>query len=460
MMMSYGLNYKCYSFAVLALLLVGASTVVSAQGRDTTRIPSGVVLGTRYTVLQRPLLAVRPVGGDPGLGATAQQVTQILERDLDYSDRFQIVATPATLATGEVKYDLWRSLNVVFLVSAELEPSGDGSRLAVTVHDVPFTRVKQTQSFALPAVSSPQFRMAVHAVSDEIVRWLTGQPGAAASRIAYTRWLGNSYELWIVDSDGENARRLISAPGAIYSPTFSPDGRKLAYGARRGEHGRVELRERDLVTNEERVISDRPLMSFTPSYAPDGKRIAFSIAIGSGNEIHDYDLEKRCCMRRLTRGPRSDVSPTYSPDGSRIAFHSDRAGQSHIYVMSAEGGEATLLTPYTFGDRAFFTSPDWSPTSNEIVFHGESRGGYQIMVADASRPGSARQVTDSGNNEDPSWAPDGKHVVYAGVGRGGSGLYVIDTQSGRIRTLVSGARIQMPEWSGSLAPAAVARATN
>jgi TolB protein len=128
--------------------------------------------------------------------------------------------------------------------------------------------------------------------------------------------------------------------------------------------------------------------------------------------------------------------------------------------MSAEGGEASLVTPYTFGNRAFFTSPDWSPTGDMIAFHGESLHGYQIMIADVSRPGSARQITDSGNNEDPSWAPDGRHIVYAGVGRGGSGLYVIDTQSGRIRTLVSGARIQMPEWSGSLAPAAVARAGN
>jgi len=460
MMMSYGLSNKRFSFALMAVLLVFAASAASAQGGDTTRIPTGVVLGTRYTVLQRPLLAIRPVGGDPALAATAQQVTQILERDLDYSDRFQIVATPANLATGEVSYELWRSLNVVFLVAAELAPSGAGSTLTVTVHDIPFTRAKQTQSFVLPAAGSPEFRMAVHTVSDEIVRWLTGQPGAAASRIAYTRWVGSNYELWIVDSDGENARRIISAPGAIYSPTFSPDGRRIAYGARRGEFGRVELRERDLVTNEERVISNRPLMSFTPSYAPNGKRIAFSIAIGSGNEIHDYDLEKNCCMRRLTRGPRSDVSPTYSPDGSRIAFHSDRAGQSHIYVMSAEGGEATLITPYTFGNRAFFTSPDWSPTGTEIAFHGESLGGYQIMIADAARPGSARQITDRGSNEDPSWAPDGRHLVYAGVGRGGSGLYVIDTQSGRIRTLVSGSRIQMPEWSGSLTPAAVARADN
>jgi len=153
-----------------------------------------------------------------------------------------------------------------------------------------------------------------------------------------------------------------------------------------------------------------------------------------------------------------DVAPSPSSDGRKLVFQSDRLGQSHIFVADVAGGQATLLTPY--GSNVRYLMPDWSPVGNEIVFTGESSGGYQLMIADARRPGSADQITETGNNEDPSWAPDGKHIVFSGVGSGGSGLYVIDRNSGRRRLLVSGGKLQMPEWSAHLAGAPPSAAGN
>ncbi len=437
-------------------LLLLALVTTQAAAQDTTKVPTGVRLSTTYSVIRRPLVAVRPPSGDvdPNI---AQQVGTMLQQDLDYSDAFTMGQTPAALASGPLDYGQWSSLNVVFVVASELAPSGQGYLLNVELHDVPFTTIKQKQAFALPAGSAPDFRLAVHAVSDELVRWMTGKPGAAASRIALTRWTPNGSELVIVDSDGENKRRIMTSSEKFYSPAWSPDGRKLAYSVMNSA-GRRELRERDLGGGSERVISNRSLISYTPAYAPDGKRIAFSFAIGNGNEIHDVDLERGGAPRRITQiqSRWSDVSPTYSPDGKRIAFSSDRLGQSHIFVTSAEGGQATALTPFSV-TRVKFVAPDWSPTTNEVVFHGESRGGFHLMIVDANRGGSAIQITDTGSNEDPSWAPDGRHIVFTGVGSDGSGLYVIDRQTGRTRKLVSGDSLKMPEWSGRLAtPSSVA----
>jgi TolB protein len=280
-----------------------------------------------------------------------------------------------------------------------------------------------------------------------VVRTITGQPGVAATRVAYVRKNGNTYELLLVDSDGENPERVLSNGGGIYSPAWSPDGKRIAYGIR-AQSGNVELHERDLATGRVRVISSRPEMSFAASYSPDGKKLALTLTVGSiAQEIDEYDLERYCCLKRLTRGPRDDLNPSYSADGTRIAFNSSRLGQLHVYVMPAAGGEATLLTPYTYGEHAHFAAPDWSPASDEIAFTGQSRGGYQIMIANAGRPGIARQLTSSGDNKDPSWGPDGRHLVFTGVGRDGSGLYVIDTQTGKMRRLVSGGRLQLADWS-------------
>ncbi|MGH7466884.1 MAG: hypothetical protein ACRENP_02760, partial [Longimicrobiales bacterium] len=414
----------------LAVVLTMASPLAA---QDTTRIPTGVRLSTRYSVLKRPLVAVRPATGtaDPSV---MQQVTTILQQDIDYSDRFEIGQTPSALTSGSVDYSQWNSLNVVFVVASEMILSGTGYRLHVDLHDVPFGKVKESKAFELPTANAHNFRLAVHAVADELVRWMSGQPGAAASRIAFTRWTTNGSELLVVDSDGENLQRVLISTEKFYSPAWSPNGQRMAYSIRTGI-GRVELRERDMTAGRDRVISNRSVLAYTPAYSPDGRRLAFAFAIGNGTEVHEIDLERSGSPRRLTESRWSDAAPSYAPNGQRIAFHSDRLGAPHIFVTSVSGGQPTAVTPISVS-RVKFTAPDWSPSGDEIVFSGESLGGYQLMIVDAARPGTATQITVRGSNEDPSWAPDGRHIVFTGVGSEGSGLYVIDRTSGRMRKLV------------------------
>jgi TolB protein len=425
------------------LAFVALPAVVRAQ--DTTRVPTGVELIGRYNVSRRPLVAVRPITPDGNVDA-ASRVTEIIRRDLDYSDRFEIGEVPANLASGAVDYRQWNSLNVVYLITGALAPSGSGYELRLDVHDVVYGSIKNSTTYSLPDVSAAGFRMAVHAASDAIVRALTSQPGVAATRIAFIRRAGNGYELVAIDYDGENAERIASSSSMIYSPAWSPDGRRMAYAVRNA-NARVELHERDFTTGRVRVISSRPELSITPAYSPDGRRLAFASSVGGVvTEIHDYDLQQSCCIRRISRGPGNDLNPTYSPDGRNIAFLSERVGNPHIFIMPAEGGQATMLTPYNT-ERVKFTAPSWSPSGNEVAFAGESRGGFQIMMADVRRPGVAKQITSSGDNEDPSWAPDGRHIVYSSTGREGSGLYVIDTVTGRRRLVIAGSRLRTPEWS-------------
>lgn len=426
-------------------LFFGVLLALPLHAQDTARVPTGVELIGTYNTATRPLVAVRRAVGPAA--ELAQQVSGILQRDLQLSDRFQIGAVPEQLADGPVDYRAWNSLNVVYLIVPTLTPSGSGYEMRVDVHDVVYGQLKSSFVQALPAPASPNFRLAVHAAADGIVRVLTNKPGIAATRIAYSRRAGTGYELMLIDYDGENAQRLLSSSGMIYSPTWSPDGSRIAYGVRAAS-GKVELHERELASGRVRVISARPEFSYAPAYSPDGRKLAFTVSVGSlVAEIDEYDIARNCCMKRLSRGPRNDLNPSYSPDGSRIAFNSDRLGQLHVYVMPAGGGEATLISPYNYGEPGYYAAPEWSPEGDEIVFAGRSRGQYQIMIAKASRPGIAQQLTSSGRNEDPSWAPDGRHVVYTGVGRDGSGLYVIDTQSGVIRRLIAGSRLQMADWS-------------
>ena len=190
----------------------------------------------------------------------------------------------------------------------------------------------------------------------------------------------------------------------------------------------------------------------TPRYSPDASKMALATWAQNGFELQELDLNGGGSLRTLTSSAGDNLSPAYSPDGRNIVFHSTRTGRQHIYVMPSSGGNATVLSP--FGDGVEYAAPEWSPTGTEITFHGRSRGGvYQIMLANAARPGARlEQLTRDGENEDPSWAPDGRHIVYSSGVRGRApGLYVIDTRTGNIRSLATGGRLRIADWSPSLA---------
>lgn len=430
-------------FAAGCCLVVAVSPL---RGQED-RMPPGVSLETRYSKLGRPLVSVRPFGAAATVQPAAAEIAGIITNDLRLSDRYQMVTPPIGLAEGQVDYVAWNSLNVVYLVTGEVSAAAAGYQLALTVHDVVYGSVKQTKTYRLPAVDAHEFRMAVHAISDEIVQAVSNQPGTAATRVAFVRQAGGSYDLMVVDSDGEDARRLWGAP-QIYSPAWSTDGLKLAYTTL-GPNDEWQLIERELASGSTRRIVSGSLVQ-TPSYTPDGQLI-FAMWVDArrspGLELFRWDGSR---AERMTSTNGDNLSPSVSPDGRQLAFHSSRLGRQHIFVMASDGGEATLLSP--IGDRAQFFAPAWSQTGSQVAFHGQSRGGFHLMLADAARPGSQiTQLTSSGDNEDPSWAPDGRHIVFTGVGREGPGLYVIDVVTGETRVLVRGAGLRMADWSRSLA---------
>jgi len=433
------------------LWMVLIALLASPAAAQDDKLPPGVSLATIYTRLDKPIVAVRPFSVPIPAGPVGQTVSSVIENDLRLSDRFRVLPTPTSLAAPDsVPYDQWNSINVVYLVTGEMQPSADGWSIAMRVHDVPYGQIKEAGTFALPAASAPEFRMAVHALADQVVQWTMNEPGMAATRVTFARRNeGGGYDLMVVDSDGENLRRLAGSSSDIYSPVWSPDGSRLVYTTRQ-EEGGWALIERDVAAGTTRTLLRADLL-MTPAYSPDGRTIAFGLWQENADlEIYLLDAAGGTRPRRLTDSGGDNVSPTFSPDGRSIAFHSTRTGRSHIYVMSADGGRAELLTPV--GEGVKYAAPDWSPLGTLVSFHGQSRGGMQVMLGNAARrAGQIQQYTTSGWNEDPSIAPDGRHIVYTGEGGDGVGLFIIDVETGGTRRLAAGAGLFMADWSPPVA---------
>ncbi len=416
-------------------ILLALALPCALRAQDTVLVQ----LGLTYRPGSEPGFLVLPFAGPED---AAGVVRQIVRQDLDFSDRFRMQDAPAgTRPVATANLAEWRDRGADWVLAGEVQPQGSGLTVRLALLDAVYGTVKGERAFQVPRTSDRGFRMAVHAAADEVVRWATNEPGVAASRIAFVLQGRGSKEIYLVDWDGENLQRVTGDGSIALSPTWSPDGSRIAYTSFRT--GIPVLYERNLASGDDRVISRRDGLNITPAYSPDGRSLAFAATVDGNTEIGLADRSGG--FEALTRGRRFDsLSPTFSPDGSRIAFVSNRLGEPHIYVM-ARGGEPRLLSEYRYGASGYNTSPDWSPRGNAIAYHTRVGGAPQIAVVDAAG-GRPRILTSRGTNEDPSWAPDGRHLVFASDQNGG-GLFVIDVLSGRTRPLLRGRGYGLPDWS-------------
>ncbi len=432
---------------MMSWVVLQATPAWSQQGRDS--IPSDVRVGIVYQPGFRPGIVVPPLTAEIGVEPVADSVRVMIRRDLDFSDRLQVMAVGEDLPLETpINYGLWDELGAVWLLVGAVEGTPDAPILRLSLHDVVFKSLQQVRAFELPPLRHPGFRTAVHQASDRVVRWATGSVGIASARIAFVEKMSYGSEIWMVDSDGFGMRRLTGDGSIALSPAWSPAGDRIAYMSYLGEE--PGIREYDLASDQSTLKVDRPGLDMTPTYSPDGTLLAFAATIEGRTELYTFDLLEDCCPQRMTFARFSNsLSPTFSPDGRRVAFNSDRLGQLHIFVKVVGENEAELVTPYIYDRSVHNAGPDWSPTGDRIAFHGRVDGEPQILTV-APNGSGLRQLTQEGRNEDPSWAPDGRHIIFASTRFGGTGLWVLDVVSGRIRRLIRGQDVRLPDWSGRL----------
>ncbi len=399
---------------------------------------------------QRPKIklaipAFRPGALNAEMTPPSHELEETVRADLDFSGYFEIQGPEAFAAahlSGDLEHDLpsFRSQgNEVVLLGAT---HAEEDKLVFEGQLIDAGSGKTILAKRYRGKPSVTRRMA-HTFSNEVILYLTGSQGIALSEIAFTsdRTGEGRKEIFIMDYDGHNQRRVTNHRSTSMSPAWSPSGDAIAYTSFLGGYPSVYVA--DLVSGRKRALVTSGTLNISPTWSPDGGQIAFARSLEGNVEIFTCD-KNGGGLRRLTNSPAIDTNPAWSPKGNLIAFTSSRAGNPHIYVMDPDGADLRRVSfEGTYNDGAA-----WSPDGERIAYTSRRDGVFQIAVVNVATLDTKVLTAGEGGNESPAFSPDGRKIVFTSRRSGVKQLYVMDAASGaNVRQLTDAGSNDMADWS-------------
>jgi len=240
--------------------------------------------------------------------------------------------------------------------------------------------------------------------------WPNVSPDGKEIAFATTRD-GGDWEIYVMNADGKNPRRLTRSPGRDAHPCFARSGDRIFFQSPR-DYLDERLQVAIYVMNRDgggqrRLIDARGGFSGVPVLSRDGRRIAF--------------------MRGVF-------------DAARDAHHWE------LQLADSSGGHPVALTDNPWSSQV----PSWFPGDRELAFFANPRGREQLFVLDVESRRVRPLLESEWNDQNPSVSPDGKSIAFVSD-RGGKDtrdLHVLDAGSRRVRRLTQGFVLRsQPNWS-------------
>ena len=396
-----------------------------------------------------PIAVVPFANSDAG---ASQDVSGVVSNDLQNSGRFKVYGRNALSVSpsepGQVSADYFHRLGADNVVIGKVDALG-GGRYAVDFQLLDLLNGTGAASVVLSkkyTVSEGELRAIAHHISDLIYQHITGVRGIFSTRIAYVvvqrgTGLPTRYMLEVSDQDGYNPRPLLTSYEPIMSPSWSPNGKQIAYVS--FENKRSNIYIEDVASGGRRLMSKFPGINGAPSWSKDGRKLALVLSKSGTPNIYVMDIASGS-LKQITRDFYINTEPSWSPDGNALIFTSDRGGGPQIYKVGTSGGSPSRLTfDGDYNARASFT-----PDGNHVTMIHRVSGIYKIGILDLDS-GTTRVLTTAANDtSSPSIAPNGSMVLYDTFAGGRNVLGMVSSDGSVQLTLPArNGEAQDPAWS-------------
>ena len=386
-----------------------------------------------------------------GNASVSKKLNEVIRNDLMRTGEFSLLderlLLPLEIENEEINFQDWRLLGMDYLVVGNIVKEKNSIDVSYEIYDIQKRRkIRSSKVFGLPN----QLRQLAHYTSDGIYESIAGIKGIASTKLLYVNEIKSEdiksrYRLMLADSDGANEQTLLSSSEPIISPSWSPDGKKVAYVS--FETGLAKVYIQNIASGKRESVLSKNTQISSPSWSPDGKYLSLTIYQDGNAEIYILRLRDKT-LTRMTNQFAIDTESSWSPKGNKILFTSGRSGSPQIYELDLRrlNSKAKRIS----FEGSYNAKASYLPNEEGIIFVHRSTDGLFHIALKYKKENFIRILTEAKMDESPSVAPNGNMVIYGITEEDQSMLAGFSLSGSSFKLPASQGEVREPAWSDFL----------
>ena len=386
-----------------------------------------------------------------GSSIISKKLDAVIRNDLNRTGEFSMLdkrlLLPLQMEDEDINYQDWKLLGMDYVIAGNIINEKNSIDVDYEIYDIQKKRkIRSSKVFGMPN----QLRQLAHYTSDGIYESIAGIKGIASTKLLYVNEIKSGdiksrYRLMLADSDGANEQTLLSSSEPIISPSWSPDGKKVAYVS--FETGLANVFIQNISTGKRDSVLSKNTQISSPSWSPDGKYLSLTLYQDGNAEIYILRLRDKT-LTRMTNQFAIDTESSWSPKGNKILFTSGRSGSPQIYELDLRrlNSKAKRIT----FEGSYNAKASYLPNEEGIIFVNRSADGLFHIALKYKKENFIRILTEAKMDESPSVAPNGNMVIYGITEEDQSMLAGFSLSGASFKLPASQGEVREPAWSDFL----------